>query len=170
MFSPAGFSTSTATCGVMRIMQSQQSLLIQNFKSAEGLWECLTCIMDIKSTDNKYVACTTTRSTGFVSVPSVSHSKQETHVIVKQEYLKLLLFVSKEHKLHVQWSNHNNLQDMHLSTYTYLHQVAHILYCQVIISNYHRLIVVKYFIIIQCWNINIQSCYCYRQCQSTITV
>ena len=49
--------------------------------------------MDIKSTNDKCVTCTTTRSTGLVSVPSDSHSKQEMHVIVKQEYSKLLLFV-----------------------------------------------------------------------------
>ena len=39
----------------------QQSLLSQKFKPATGSWECPTCMVDNKATDDKCVACSTSR-------------------------------------------------------------------------------------------------------------
>ena len=36
-------------------------MLSQKFKPAEGSWECPTCMINNKSTDDKCVACATSR-------------------------------------------------------------------------------------------------------------
>ena len=54
------------------VVWPQQSLLAQKFKPAEGSWECSVCMVNNKSTDDKCVACTTSRPTGQTSAPSLA--------------------------------------------------------------------------------------------------